>query len=473
MSNSSSQLIDASPVKEFFVSMLTRDIGLDEAILDLLDNCVDGISRRSRALDSDKPYKGFWAKISFDGKHFSISDNCGGIPKKLYSYAFRMGRSKERSLELDKGTVGVFGIGMKRAVFKIGESCTISTQNGSDRNVFTITPEWLKDDASKNSWSIPYKKMAKKMDRDGTTIEVKNLRDGVAKRFTDEIDAFQGELETKIATHYAYILEKGFRVTINGVEVVSRPVKLFFDPGEHSKRFGLQPYIFQGTIEGVEVFLAVGFTRNIPDQTELDEELAGKKKNSSKIGGWTVLCNDRAVLSNDHTEQTGWGETGVPRYHTQFIAISGIVSFKSDDASKLPTTTTKRGIDGASTLYLKVKNKMREGTRIFIDFTNGWKGRSAEVAEYFEKAGQPIALSQIAERAKALSFSTTSGSVVGKQYKPMLPAPKRLPTDTQRISFVKTVKEIRRVAEYLFDDADVKPSKVGEECFDMIMKDSK
>jgi len=37
--------IDASPVKLFFVSMLTRDIPLEEAILDLLDNCVDGILR--------------------------------------------------------------------------------------------------------------------------------------------------------------------------------------------------------------------------------------------------------------------------------------------------------------------------------------------------------------------------------------------------------------------------------------------
>ena len=37
--------VDASPVKSFFVSMLTRDIQLEEAILDLLDNCVDGVLR--------------------------------------------------------------------------------------------------------------------------------------------------------------------------------------------------------------------------------------------------------------------------------------------------------------------------------------------------------------------------------------------------------------------------------------------
>ena len=37
--------IEASPTKAFFVQMLTRDIDLKAAILDLLDNCVDGIHR--------------------------------------------------------------------------------------------------------------------------------------------------------------------------------------------------------------------------------------------------------------------------------------------------------------------------------------------------------------------------------------------------------------------------------------------
>ena len=37
--------VNASPAKSLFVSMLTRDLTLEDAILDLLDNCVDGILR--------------------------------------------------------------------------------------------------------------------------------------------------------------------------------------------------------------------------------------------------------------------------------------------------------------------------------------------------------------------------------------------------------------------------------------------
>lgn len=33
------------PTKEFFIDMLTRDIELNDAILDMLDNCLDGVVR--------------------------------------------------------------------------------------------------------------------------------------------------------------------------------------------------------------------------------------------------------------------------------------------------------------------------------------------------------------------------------------------------------------------------------------------
>jgi hypothetical protein len=178
------------------------------------------------------------------------------------------------------------------------------------------------------------------------------------------------------------------------------------------------------------------------------------------------------VLYCDRSELTGWGEAGVPRYHTQFIAVSGIVEFRSDDASKLPTTTTKRGIDASSQLYLQIKNKMREGMSIFTDYTNKWKGRADESRKQIE-AGTPLSFEQIKLEAGRLPFNATKKSVpVGEQYKPALPMPKKLEPRNRRISFTKDVDEVKSVAEYLFEDADKDPSAVGEECFDLILKDA-
>jgi hypothetical protein len=76
--------VNASPTKRFFVSMLTRDIELRDAILDLLDNCIDGILRtRSEVADLERPYAGYWAKIIATPGKFAITDNCGGIPKSI------------------------------------------------------------------------------------------------------------------------------------------------------------------------------------------------------------------------------------------------------------------------------------------------------------------------------------------------------------------------------------------------------
>src|SRR6476619_4082989 len=92
--------VKASPVKSFFVTMLTRDITLEEAILDLLDNCVDGILRSDLPdHKKKKPYTGYEASIDCNGDSFTISDNCGGIPWSLHNYAFRMGRDKDRAAD--------------------------------------------------------------------------------------------------------------------------------------------------------------------------------------------------------------------------------------------------------------------------------------------------------------------------------------------------------------------------------------
>lgn len=46
--NDNPMRINASPTKELFIFMLTRDVQLSRAIIDLVDNCVDGANRLAR-----------------------------------------------------------------------------------------------------------------------------------------------------------------------------------------------------------------------------------------------------------------------------------------------------------------------------------------------------------------------------------------------------------------------------------------
>ena len=140
--------IQAAPTKNFFVNMLTRDIELEDAILDLLDNCTDGIQRALQKRDGDDrfdSYDGFKANVTIEKGYFKIEDNCGGISiDRAKNFAFRMGRPTEASdLDDDLYTIGTYGIGMKRAIFKMGRLCRVTSQTESEAFEVAIPPEWF------------------------------------------------------------------------------------------------------------------------------------------------------------------------------------------------------------------------------------------------------------------------------------------------------------------------------------------
>jgi len=164
---------DGRPTKAFFVGMLTRDIDLSDAILDLLDNCLDGVVRKKgskeKEWDDFDYYKGYYATINIKKNLFSIEDNCGGIPRKVAeNYAFRMGRvpnSEDKNESL--ATVGIYGIGMKRAIFKMGCEATVTTKNNGSAYRVKILPEWAND---ANNWDFPIEDLSGDLDIDGTKI---------------------------------------------------------------------------------------------------------------------------------------------------------------------------------------------------------------------------------------------------------------------------------------------------------------
>ena len=130
--------------------MLTRDIDLTDAILDLLDNCLDGVLRKRGSMDikrDDFDYSGFEANITIEKDCFIIQDNCGGISKSIaINSAFRMGRDSTKVLDENLPTVGIYGIGMKRAIFKIGREAEILSKCNDEQFCVKIPYEWTKTD---------------------------------------------------------------------------------------------------------------------------------------------------------------------------------------------------------------------------------------------------------------------------------------------------------------------------------------
>jgi hypothetical protein len=471
-----SEKVFASPSKNFFVTMMTRDIALKDAILDLLDNCVDGLLRDLRDKDSkpqsEKPYEGYWARIEASSTGFSIEDNCGGIPKDVaINSAFMLGRPDLKRDE-DLPTVGMYGIGMKRALFKMGKHSIVGSQHQNDAFSVEITEEWLGQDSN---WELSLEPEEAKKAYNGTFIIVNKLYDNISRDFDKNSTNFLTDLRSEISNLFAIIIKKGFSVFLNEKEIEPADLDILFSR-DFDSTTSVKPYAYKGSLKGVSIEVVVGFYAKLATEDELDDEK--KLARRSDKAGWTVICNDRVVLHRDKSAMTGWGVRDVPKYHTQFIAIAGIVRFFSTDSYKLPLNTTKRGLDTSSEVYTKTLNIMMDGLKEFTDFTNRWKGRETETNEEFRKltltdATQVIEAipNNVWRSIRTSDKDRSQDSEVDRRFKPTLPKPPQNDIK-RRISFFRVREEIEKVAFYLFADSTTQPSQVGEECFQRILKNA-
>lgn len=451
-----------SPAKRFFVEMLTRDIELADAILDLLDNCVDG-ALRSGSKNEKTPYTGFKASIQLKPGYFLIEDNCGGIPRSVAEqYAFRFGR-KDRDRDKDLATVGVYGIGMKRAIFKLGTQCQIDSRHNAESFSVTINQDWINND---NDWDFEMTDKSASQTHSGTTIRVEQLLPQVQIAFSGGKDGFVDNFSQIVQRHYSYIIEKGFEIVVNDHVVEASTIQTLLDPESFDKGRGISPYLYKAEWDGVQVELAMGLYEQLPTDQEQEESEKGTRNKES--AGWTIICNDRVVVSADKTRLTGWGEAGVPAYHSQFIALAGVVTFRSNDAIKLPVTTTKRGIDQNSELFGNVKEIMREALKHFTSFTNRWKSQSSERDEVQSKATS-VDIRNAAMSVPNDKWIHVRSGIRGKKFVPVLPIPQQ-ENKRRRIQFTRTIEEIASVGGYLLDNNKAQASEVGEAAFEWALK---
>lgn len=446
--------IYGGPQKRFFVSMLTRDISLEDAIMDLVDNSVDGVMRLKKNKDEWLLYKGHEVNLTLDEERFIIDDNCGGIPPDYVSDAFSLGRpSIEKDGDLP--TIGMYGIGMKRAIFKMAHSASVTSNHASEYNRVVYSAEWLKPD--NNEWEIPLTTQTPKTGPKGVEIRIDDLRTEVSKSFSS--DRFINSIRSKISHHFGYIIQRGLKINVNGTPVAGTVLSLFVD--KKADPDSITAFDYSHEVDGVRIRVVVGLFRPLATEDEVDAETNSHE--GLERAGISVICNDRVILLSDRSLKTGWGDGGVPRFHPQFRAIAGLIDISSNDASKLPIATTKNDLDVGSDVYLIARQACVEGIKAFTNFTNKWKGMEYKTADFFDSA-------KATEARKGIAFAHKQGRKVAKsnalRFRPNLPEPKSK-DPRRRISFVRESSEIKKVAAYLFDDEKMKPAEVGAECFDL------
>lgn len=350
--------IDAMPTKELFIDMLTRDIGLVPSIIDLADNSSDG----AKKLRGEGSLEGLYTRLTIAPEKFRIEDNCGGISvDTARRYAFRFGRPV--GTPSVKHSVGQFGVGMKRAIFKMGRAFRVESKTTSSRFVVEADVNtW----ATSKEWQFQFSELDEEertIGDTGTVVSVTQLNPDVADVF--KLETFEIQLRDELQARLQDPISRGLTVSLNGIPVTASPMTIL---SSDQLLPAYMPLSFGKDDKAVTIKLFCGVSRS---RLKIEERAQA---------GWHVYCNGRLILEADKSNVTGWGadvdDISIPEFHGQYNYMRGFAYFDSDDPSSLPWNTTKTGLNTDSPVYRATKLHMITMMRPVIDFLNRLKGES-------------------------------------------------------------------------------------------------
>lgn len=431
---------DASPEKRLFISLLTRDISLGAAFLDLIDNSVNAAlepfaGRLQTAddyleiIDDENLKPETEIKIDIGSNRISIRDTAPGIPlATARDHVFRFGRASSEEHETDR--LSVYGLGLKRAFFKAGKHVVIRSDHRTGGFELDLDVDaWARD--ARPQWRFDLTpRAAQSPEQCGTSITITALNGETIKRLGDGV--FEDTLREQIGRTYAYFIGRFVRIFVNGREVAATNLRV----GENTAtdRF---------SSEGVSCAITAG----------LGTPEGGQYRDQGS--GWFVFCNGRTVVSADKTPLTGWQGNGLPIFQPKHRPFLGTVHLVSKHADRLPWDTTKSGINEDSGLWQRALSRMvtvGRSVTSFLDSRYSDEGTDVDHADLEEAGGKRVDVIE---------------TVLSEGRSFRIPKPPR--RATVRIQFSAKRDDVGAIAEYL-SRPGMSASQVGRHTFNFFLR---
>lgn len=335
---------DTRPTKRALVESTTKDVTVEACIFDLIDNAIDAFRENPlEALPDD--YAGYTITLKMSENEFIIEDAGIGISQDtLSTSALRYGATLPHGQ-----TIGVFGVGLNRALFKMGSKSQIKTEtSNSASQIYLDVLDYLNDD---NNWNLPITELAL-AGHSGTKIRIWELNLEVAKDFVDV--QWMKDFLKNASRRYAKFINRGLIININGESVAAEYFSI------KSKSNFLK--IWEMQQDGVTVEVRLGQHANHSFWYETPVSSA-KSNPTIHDSGWNVFCNNRGILILEKSDEVGW----TTKNHAEYAAFIGEVNFIGD-SSLLPWNTSKTGVDLNSKIYKKTLEKMRDFSLLWRSF---------------------------------------------------------------------------------------------------------
>ena len=437
------EYVDAHPDKRFFVEMLTRDIELAPAIIDLVDNSIDG-AKRLRPELHDQRFKGLWVQLRLDSEVFEIVDSCGGFDRlHAATYAFKFGRNARQPDT--PGEVGQFGVGMKRAIFKLGREFTVASHAAEESwKVEVDVDKWLEDEGA--DWKFPIVDGSDDAPAEpGTLVRCQKLLRATRTRLGQR--AFESRVLGEISMRHAIALQQGLRIEVNGRNLVPRVPALISSELLAPISYGETLEDGEGNALQMKIYAGLSVSDEEEEEVDTDDP---DLFTGTDAAGWYVFCNGRALLFADRGRLTGWGEEA-PRYHPQFRQFRGYV-YLSGESAAMPWNTAKTNVDEDSEIWQQTRkhivSALLESIKLMNRFKREVQQRPPEDRPLVSavKGARPAELEELPERR---SFGIPD-------------PPPRITASAKRISYSITNESFQRASEALETN---RPSEIGQLTF--------
>lgn len=405
-----------------------------DALLDLLDNSINAaLEKEHDKLKRPSDYIGLLQKarpsniptidVSISDDRVSIVDTCGGISlETARDHVFRFGRPPADEHEDDDDTLSVYGIGLKRALFKLGNNIKMRSEHPDGG--FSMALDVKKWGALNQArWEIPLDGLEPNTAAPGTQISVDGLHPDIKKRVGD--GKFVGDLVYRIARTYIYFLERVVSVKVNGQVV--EPIELKFGSNVASDVFSLGD-VSCSIIAGVS--------------------LPSGKFYVAETAGWYIFCNGRAVAFADKSQLTGWG-IFLPSFQPKHRPFLGLVFFTSQNPEELPWTTTKSSVNQESVVWQQAIRAMGVAGKQITSYLDS----------RYDDLGTQISTDELRDAAGTSKSAFTSVPSTAQRF-----TVTKTKKTTTSIQFPVKISEIDEVKSYL--GGNKSNSEVGRITFD-------
>lgn len=376
--------VDAVPSKRLFLSIIA-DYDLNRSICELVDNGFDVWTRDGRLRDISVD---IW--LNRDEQTITVEDNAGGLKRNELSFIVGPGQSGSSSTD---ETIGIFGVGTKRAVVALSKDITITTRHAS-AGTFQIEfdESWL----GAESWMLQVHQVDN-LGQGVTRVELQKLRLVLTEELEDNLRHHLS------ATYARFLVKDGVKLRLNDVEIEPR----FFDQWSYPPQY--EPRHFRGRLRA-----PTGRLLNI-------DILAGLSNESSPATGEYGVyfyCNDRLVAPAMKSFEVGFtkGQAGIP--HPK-VSLTKIIVSISGDASEMPWNSSKSDINTKHHVFVEIREWLVDVVKTYAAYSRGHMG------DWVEKV-----------------FPYTEGSIIEQDVGDFLtakkaslpPAPKSRPRYAERVS---------------------------------------